>query len=44
MGLEIIMGVVAGAGIWLERMVSKRREQDGSQPVKVDAMPKYPET
>lgn len=43
-GLEIIMGIAVGAGIWFERNVSKQRGQDMPQTEKVEMVPKYPGT
>ncbi|KAF7592301.1 hypothetical protein BBP40_000432 [Aspergillus hancockii] len=44
MGAEILMGVMAGVGVWVERTVAKRRVLDAAQLVKVDVAPKYPGT
>lgn len=43
-GLEIVMGIAVGAGIWLERNVSKQRGQERSQAEKLEMVPKYPGT
>lgn len=41
LGLEIIMGFVAGAGLWLERGVSRQRVEERVQLEKIATMAKH---
>lgn len=41
-GLEVILGAVAGAGIWLERGVSRQREDERLQLEKIETTAKHP--
>lgn len=43
-GLEILMGVAAGVGVWFERSVTRQREEDASPVRKVEVALKYPGT
>ncbi|KAL5365514.1 hypothetical protein BJX96DRAFT_169162 [Aspergillus floccosus] len=41
-GLEVLLGAVAGVGIWLERAVSRQREDERLQLEKIETVAKHP--